>query len=152
MLPDIEKVKQAAQRNFLREGCLQPVILTQIDGQNAIIPGMFTNYEEKVGFVDAIKQMIVFGKIKEFVFIAESWMAPATGVKVQSLADHPEKKEIIVIQHSSPKMDKFEKCEIIRNEDGSIDFSEWESWECKPRFDDQSLMQGLFLKASVQNN
>jgi hypothetical protein len=81
-----------------------------------------------------MKDKIQKGAVKEYIFVAESWCVETDKEEnykdYGSISKHPLKKEIMLMQYSSPKDEVLYKAAIIRSDD-EVSLGEWETFSTR---------------------
>lgn len=133
ILNSIEQIKKTALANLEEEGNVAPMFFLSDGKEVRILPVSFSNNDDKDQIMRGIKHLIQTGKISEYLFISESWTVALNkdeSVQKQydeygSLADHPQREEILFMQYSSMSEEVLYKANIIRDGD-KVSLGEWE--------------------------
>jgi len=133
ILNSIEQIKKTALANLEEEGNVAPMFFLSDGKEVKILPVSFSNNDDKDQIMRGIKHLIQVGKISEYLFISESWtvsLKKDESVQKQydeygSLADHPQREEILFMQYSSMSEEVLHKANIIREGD-KASLGKWE--------------------------
>lgn len=133
ILNSIEQIKKTALANLEEEGNVAPMFFLSDGKEVKILPVSFSNNDDKDKLMQGIKHLIQVGKINEYLFISESWtvsLKKDESVQKQyeeygSLADHPQREEILFMQYSSMSEEVLYKANIIREGD-KASLGKWE--------------------------
>lgn len=133
ILNSIEQIKKTALANLEEEGNIAPMFFLSDGKEVKILPVIFNNNDDKDKLMQIIKHLIQIGKINEYLFISESWtvsLKKDESVQKQydeygSLADHPQREEILFMQYSSMSEEVLHKANIIREGD-KASLGKWE--------------------------
>lgn len=133
ILNSIEHIKKTALANLEQEGNIAPMFFLSDGKEVKILPVTFSNNDDKDKLMQVIKHLIQIGKINEYLFISESWtvsLKKDESVQKQydeygSLADHPQREEILFMQYSSMSEEVLHKANIIREGD-KASLGKWE--------------------------
>lgn len=147
-IPTIKKLVKAV----MEANCEHPpVFFTSSEDENIEVkPVAFRNNRDKDKVMSDMKARIQDGSVKEYVFVAESWSLEAEKDGVEkafneygSVADHPLRKEIMLMQYSSAKDEILYKADIIRS-GGNVSLGEWETFSTKSADKKASTNSGRF--------
>ena len=163
----MENIKSIAVQTFNKSKYHAPMYIMNMNGNVEIMMCEWGCQEDKQKTVDMIKVMIKNGILKEFVFIGESWIlsvdkndsSPSSMRSYfnnnGSLANHPQRKEALLMQYSSPEKEQTFKADIERSTD-DVTLGKWEDMgeeqfnKGKPLSDGR--MQNIFAIACAENN
>lgn len=163
----IESYKVMAANVFNQSKFHAPIYILNVNGELQIMMCDWSSQEEKQKTVDKIKNMIKVGKLKEFIFVSESWIVvldekkeARSGIREYlehngSLANHPKRTEALFLQYSSPTKEQTFKADINRS-DSDVTLSDWEdmgeekSKKANPL--SEGRMQNIFAIACADNN
>ena len=164
MLKDcIENVKKAAKNNFLSNGYLTPVFISDFSGTNTIMPLFFRGPEDKEEFSNQLQHWIANGQVKEYIMVNESWYLKESSdnssyrewIKTHgSLEHHPNRKEAIMIQYCSPS-EEISLIAEIKRDAKAAELGDWEVSGHVSKVDPVALssrFNGLFAKSSAELN
>lgn len=163
----IESYKAMAANVFNQSKFHAPIYIMNVNGELQIMMCDWGCQEDKQKTVDKIKDMIKVGKLKEYIFVSESWIVTLdakkdlrSGVREYlqdhgSFADHPKRTEALFLQYSSPNKEQTFKADINRT-DNDVTLSDWEDMgEEKPKKTNplsDGRMQNIFTVACADNN
>lgn len=153
---------EGAKVNFKMWGHVAPVFGANIDGEPKLFPVVFQKVADKEAFRQMILGMIASGKLREFVFVAEAWLADATDpedvrrhlAEHGSLESYPGRREAIQVLYSSPDEEICYTASINRGSMG-VTLGEWEKTTRSGFFQIPDLttrFQGLFAQGKAGNN
>lgn len=163
----LDSMKVVAKNVFEISKSHAPCYILNINDNIEYMMCEWTCQADKVATVKKIKEMIKTGKLKEFIFIGESWVVVVDKEKDplkkardymekhDSLSDHPERQEALFMQYSSPFKEETFKADINRKEN-DITLSDWEDMGKEKAKKDFPLtegrMQNIFTNAVAENN
>lgn len=158
MLKDkVDFFKKAARLNFNSAGFIVPIFVT-LDGEElAMLPLSWPTPEDKNAFSAQLREWILNGYIKEYMMIVEAWTVVGedafTWMKENgSLQDHPNRKECVMIQYSSPQEETDYVAEIYRDKEKPY-LGDWvELNRSKSEFPVDARFQNLWAKSKAQFN
>ena len=111
-----------------------PVFFTSDGKKVEAEPVFFASDSDKDAVMASMKDKIQKGAVKEYIFVAESWCVEtdkeANYKDYGSISKHPLKKEIMLMQYSSPKDEVLYKAAIIRSDD-EVSLGEWETFSTR---------------------
>lgn len=163
----MDNLKSIAVRTFNQSKSHAPIYIMNINDNVEIMMCEWTSQKDKDETVNMIKTMIKNGNLKEFIFVAESWVLTVDKDKSSpssmrsyfnnngSLSSHPQRKEALFMQYSSPEKEQTFKADIDRSKD-DVTLGEWEDMG-EERFNkgnplSEGRMQNIFAIASADNN
>lgn len=154
----IDVFLNGAKENFKIFGYVTPVFAF-FDGEKLHVePLDFSSPSKKDEFLGFLIEEIGKGKIKEFLFISEAWMAEVIDVQnVQkhldsfgTLEKYPERKEAITVFYSNSQEEINYICEVTRSPDK---LGEWEQkYSENKEFFTKERFKNIFQKAAAKNN
>lgn len=160
----LEVFTTGARVNFQMWGEVLPVFGYNFNGEPMTKAVKFTNPADKENFRLYILDLIRIDKLKEFVFVSEAWTVKAQRPDLSdvnewmaehgSLANHPDRREIVSVLYCSPTEEIQYTAEINR---GTIPASlgEWHIERSTGRFNLSQLgtrFQGLFAQGTAGQN
>lgn len=153
---------EGARVNFKMWGNVSPIFGANIDGEPKLISVVFQKPEDKEAFRQRILGLIASGRLKEFVFVAECWLADADPQAAMehlrqhgSLETFPGRREAVQVLYSSPDEEICYTASINRGSMGVVTLGEWEETRRSGRFmllDLSTRFQGLFAQGKAGSN
>jgi hypothetical protein len=152
---------EGAKVNFQVYGYLVPVFAGVLDGEPQMFAVSWEDRAQKEAFAQKIKTWIAENRLTEYVMVVEAWTAPAMEsvqewMKThESLENHPERKEIVLVQYCSPDEEIWFTADIIRGTISVPMIGKWEKFHRKVKYsrdDFSARFQGLFLKGKAGQN
>jgi hypothetical protein len=145
-IPEIQKVIKAI---FENSGVHPPIFFTSDGGDHIKTEQVFfASNDDKDEVMEHMRRRIQDGTVKEYLFIAESWILESTDVnalkKYGSVAEHPARKEIMLMQYSSAKEEILYKAYITRGRDSKPVLGEWDDFCMKEAKKDETGRTGRF--------
>jgi hypothetical protein len=126
----MEYIQEMAERNFLKDGNLCPVLFILNDeGVKIIGIPEFGDPKMKEAVLDSIQMGIADQKIKKLIILIEAWMGSGNEAIQHyrhnaSLANYDNKEECILMLYSSPQQEIISMAKIIRDGE-KVSFSDW---------------------------
>ena len=145
-IPDIQKVIKAILES---RGVHPPIFFTSDGGAHIKTEQVdFTSNDDKDEVMENMRRRIQDGTVKEYLFIAESWILESTDInalkKHGSVGGHPDRKEIMLMQYSSAKEEILYKAYITRPRGSKPVLGEWDDFCMKDAKKDETGRTGRF--------
>jgi hypothetical protein len=161
---DLEKILDMVKNNFENDGFISPALIGNFQGTKKVIMLDFDLNEKKQSFTDNLKKLISRGDLQEYALITEAWSLKTLAENKDlanswidqngSLASHPQRQEIILVQYSSPEGEIHFMCDIIRGIN-EVNLGDWDKIEMKAdpiNVASSGIMQSLFSKGRAEWN
>lgn len=127
---------QGAQLNFETHRHVAPTLAINLDNEIKISPLDFKDNETKDTAAEIIKGWIAQGRVKEYLIIAESWLASSEedgsihGIQEWlrthgSLENYPDRREAVMVVYSNPEEEIIYTAYIDRMDHQSAVLGEW---------------------------
>ena len=157
----IEAFLQGAEQNIKSDGKILPIFVFIHKDQVCMQPLIFENNQDKEDFSAYVKKLIEQDKISEYIMLTEAWTVHEKNLietqewmrKNGSLQNHPNRKEMVILQYSSVQEEISYTAEIIRGTIVSLD--KWNATQNTLGFKPEHLstrFQGLFIKGKAGLN
>lgn len=160
----IEVFKQGAELNFQQHGEVLPVVAICTEGKIKVASLDFTDPTTKDRVCQKMVRMISQGKISEYLFVIEVWIAKVSDEEVSkvrewlnhhgTLESYPERSEAIMVVYCNPKKEIVYTAPIVRNRIQSS-LGEWVRTEKDSRAEpmmSNTRFDNLFRKALTRQN
>jgi len=161
---DLKRILDMVKNNFENDGFISPVFIGNFQGTKKVVMIDFDLNENKQSFTDNIKMLISQGKLQEYAFIMEAWSLKTPVENKESvncwmdqngsLASHPQRQEVILVQYSNPEGEIHFMCDIIRGIN-EVTLGDWDKIEAKANpisLASSGIMQSLFSKGRAEWN
>lgn len=158
-------IQSFAANIFERNGFHVPIYMMNIGGDIQVTHCAWSNAADKDRTAREIKELIRSGDLKEYVFIAESWVVSASEPGAVrdakgflrdngSLENHPGRTEALILMYSSPTKEISFKSDIRRDGE-SVSLRGWEDMGKmggRSNSVTEGRMQNLFEIAKAETN
>jgi hypothetical protein len=155
---------EGARVNFSVFGHLVPVFAGVLDGEPQIFGVVWENPSQKEAFAQKVQDWIAQGRLKEYILVVEAWAVNVPDGEQHkvtewlrthgSLADYPDRHEIVTVMYASASEEIEYTAEINRGIIPPL-LGNWNVSHRKVRFsadDFYTRFQGLFLKGKAGLN
>jgi len=145
----MDQFQAMAERNFLKDGSLCPVLFVSgDDGVKIIGIPEFGDPKVKPKILASIQMAIIDRKIKEFIILIEAWMAHGQeGIDHYkdnpSLENYDKKEEVIMMLYSSPEAEIMRTAKINR-EGEKATLSDWKQLNSDKHQEITAMVGGRF--------